>query len=91
MPSKSLVIEKGGAYIYVVRPDSVVEKRFIETGPEVGNTTIVERGLAKGEKIVVEGYHKLSHGIKVNPVPVPESKEEEEDDDNASETIISES
>lgn len=68
IPTKALVIEKNGAYVYVVRPDSVVEKRFIETGPETGNSTVVERGLARGEKIVVEGYHKLSHGIKVDPV-----------------------
>ncbi len=68
VPDKALVIEKGGTYIYVVRPDSIVEKRFIETGPEIGNSTIVERGLAKGEYIVVEGYHKLTHGMKVNPV-----------------------
>lgn len=74
VPTKSLVIEKGGAYVYVVRPDSVVEKRFIETGPEIGNNTIVERGLAKGEKIVVEGYHKLSHSMKVNPVPATKTK-----------------
>ena len=55
----------------MVRPDSVVEKRFVEIGPETGNNTIVERGLAKGEKIVVEGYHKLSHGMKVDPVAAP--------------------
>lgn len=78
VPTRSLVIEKNGAYIYVVRPDSVVEKRFVETGPEVGNNTIVERGLAKGEKIVVEGYHKLSHGMKVQPVMAAESKKEEQ-------------
>ena len=76
IPNKSMVIEKGGAYVYVVRPDSVVEKRFIELGPQAGNNTIVERGLAKGEKIVVEGYHKLSHGMKVNPVTVPGKKDE---------------
>lgn len=76
VPTKALVIEKGGAYIYVVRPDSVVEKRFIETGPEIGNSTIVERGLAKGEKIVVEGYHKLSHSMKVNPVPATDGVKE---------------
>ena len=28
----------------------------------------MERGLAKGEKIVVEGYHKLSHGMKVDAI-----------------------
>lgn len=59
-----------------MRPDSVVERRFIELGPETGNETIVERGLVKGEKIVSEGYHKLFHGIKVNPVSSAESKKE---------------
>ena len=68
VPAKALDIEKGGAYVYVVRPDSVVERRFVETGPEVDNNMIVERGLAAGEWIVTEGYHKLHHGIKVAPV-----------------------
>ncbi len=68
VPAKALDIEKGGAYVYVVRPDSVVERRFVETGPEVDNSMIVERGLAAGEWIVTEGYHKLHHGMKVAPV-----------------------
>lgn len=68
VPSKALVIEKGGAYLFVVRPDSIVEKRFVETGPELENKTVVERGLGYDERIVVEGYHKLSHGMKVRPV-----------------------
>ena len=77
VPSKALVIEKGGAYIFVVRPDSIVERRFIETGPEVGKNTIVERGLASGEKIVTEGFHKLTHGMKVNPIPVQQVEKSE--------------
>ena len=83
VPTKSLVIEKNGAYIFVVRPDSVAEKRFIETGPEVGNNTIVERGLAKGEKIVVEGFHKLTHNMKVDPVA---AVKKEENPDSADES-----
>ena len=71
IPDKAIVIDKGGAYVYVVRPDSIVEKRFVETGPQSDNKTIIERGLAEGEKIVVEGYHKLSHGMKVNPIAAP--------------------
>ena len=65
------MIEKNGAYVFVVRPDGVVEKRFVEIGPQTGNNIIVERGLAKGEKIVVEGYHKLSHGMKVDAIVAP--------------------
>ncbi len=68
VPSKALVIEKGGAYVFVVRPDSVVERRFVEIGPELQNNTVVERGLARGEQLVVEGYHKLQHGMRVLPV-----------------------
>ena len=66
-PSRALEIEKGGAYIYVVKPDSIVERRYVEIGPEIGNNTVVERGLAKGERIVVEGFHKLNQGMKVKP------------------------
>lgn len=74
-PSRALEIEKGGAYIYVVRSDSVVERRYVEIGPEIDNKTIIERGLAKGEKIVVEGFHKLNPGMKVKPVkPIDDAK-----------------
>lgn len=76
VPSKSLIIENGGAYLYVVLPNDIVEKRFVETGPEVGNNTIVERGLAAGERIVVEGLHKLSHGMKVDIQPIISSQNE---------------
>ena len=77
VPSKAIEIEKGGAYIYVVRPDSIVEERFVETGSEWGNNIVVERGLVRGEDIVVEGYHKLQHGMKVEPV-APRRDEEAE-------------
>ncbi len=70
VPVKSLVIEKGGAYVYVVRPNNKVEKRFIELGPEIGNNVVVERGLATGERVVIEGYHKLSPGMEVRVVEV---------------------
>ncbi len=75
VPTKAIVIESGGAFIYVVRPDSVVEKRFVELGPELKNTTVVERGIVETEQIVVEGYHKLTHGMKVDPIVVDDSKE----------------
>lgn len=68
VPKKSVIIEKGGAYIYVMRRDSTVERRFIELGPEFQNQVVVERGLAANEKVVTEGIHKLSPGIKVRPV-----------------------
>ena len=80
VPSKALVIEKGGAYLFVVRPDSIVEKRFVETGPELGNSIVIERGLVRGEDIVTEGYHKVSHGMKVQPARETVRKETEKEE-----------
>lgn len=77
VPTKAVIIEKGGAYIYVVRRDSTAEKRFIEIGPEVNNTTVVERGLGPDELVVVEGYHKLTPGALVDPIMATTKKEEE--------------
>ena len=80
VPHKAVTIEKGGAYIYVMRRDSTAEKRFIELGPEFGNKLVVERGLGAGEEVVVEGYHKLTPGMKVRatlPQPSAEKKETE--------------
>lgn len=68
VPVKALEIEKGATYIYIVKPDSIVERRYVETGPEFDNSIIIERGLESGENIVVEGFHKLKHGMKVVPV-----------------------
>ncbi len=65
VPKKALVIEKGGAFVFVVRNDNIVEKRFVEIGPEIENNVIVERGLGSNEMIIVEGFHKLSHGMQV--------------------------
>ncbi|HIS34674.1 MAG TPA: efflux RND transporter periplasmic adaptor subunit [Candidatus Avirikenella pullistercoris] len=74
VPKKAILIEKGGAFIFVVRPDSVVEKRYVETGPEQDNRIVITRGLSSNEKVVVEGYQKLTHGQKA----IPRTPEEQE-------------
>lgn len=74
VPRKALVIEKGGAFVYVVRKDSIAEKRFVQTGPEVKDNVVIERGLSPNERVVVEGYHKLQPGIKVIGVNANDKK-----------------
>lgn len=74
VPRKAISIEKGGAFIYVILPDSIVEKRYIETGPEQDNKIVVTRGLTVNENIVVEGYQKLTRGQRV----IPRTREEQQ-------------
>lgn len=66
VPARAMMIEKGGAYVFVARRDSVAEKRLVEPGPQIdGSTIVIERGLNPNEKIVVEGIHKLKHGTRI--------------------------
>ena len=74
VPRKSLSIEKGGAFIYVIRRDDVAEKRFVQIGPEIGNNVVIERGLGENERVVTEGYHKLVPGTKVHAISADDEK-----------------
>ena len=69
-----------------MRRDSVAERRFIEIGPEFKNDVVVERGLAPGEMIVTEGYHKLTPGVKVQVAHESMSQEENKSDNDSSTT-----
>ncbi len=67
VPRKALIIEKGGSFIYVMRQDSIAEKRFVETGPEIDNSIVIERGLGFDEQVIVDGQQKLNPGMLVKP------------------------
>ncbi|MDE6267126.1 MAG: efflux RND transporter periplasmic adaptor subunit [Muribaculaceae bacterium] len=82
VPQRAVSREKGGAHIFIMHPDSVVEKRFVELGPERGNDVVVERGLAPDEIVVVEGFHKLTPGMKVIPVTVNDESSDLTADNN---------
>ena len=68
IPRKAIAIEGGGAFIYVLRRDDVAEKRFVQIGPEIENSVVIERGLGENERVVIEGYHKLEPNVKVQPI-----------------------
>lgn len=74
VPRKALSIEKGGAFIYIMRKDGVAEKRFVQIGAELGNKVVVERGLGENELVVVEGYHKLTPGMKAHAIEADDEK-----------------
>lgn len=68
IPRKALIVEKGGNFVYVMRSDSIAEKRFIESGSEFENSVVINRGLRSNEMVITEGQNKLLPGTKVVPV-----------------------
>jgi multidrug efflux system membrane fusion protein len=61
------VVQRGdrGAYVYVIKKDDTVEARLIEIGAEDHGQTLVTKGLATGEWVVLDGQLRLQPGAKV--------------------------
>ena len=60
---------KGEPIALVVDGESKVQQRGLTTGRAIGDQWLVTAGLARGERIVVEGSQKARPGAKVHAVP----------------------
>jgi len=64
---------KGNAVALVVNAQNKVEQRTVETGDTYGDKWLVVKGLASGDKLIVEGSDKVSAGATVKAVQVQEA------------------
>jgi multidrug efflux system membrane fusion protein len=60
-------IQRGpqGLFTWVVTPEGNAEMRAVKAGPASGDVTIVESGLADGERVVTDGHYKLKPNAPV--------------------------
>jgi membrane fusion protein, multidrug efflux system len=63
----SAVIQRGpdGLFVWMINAHGLAEPRPIEVGPAYGKLTIVNSGLAGGERIVTDGQYKLQRDAPV--------------------------
>jgi hypothetical protein len=65
VPAAAVQIGQNGQYVFVVKPDKVVEMRPIELARTVVEEAVVRNGLAPGENVVVDGHIRLFPGARV--------------------------
>jgi multidrug efflux system membrane fusion protein len=65
VPSAAIQRGPDGIFTWVVTPADSVEVRAIASGPTTGDQTIVARGLAEAERVVVDGQYKLQPNSRV--------------------------
>lgn len=65
IPAKCVVTVYDGVIAWVVDADSVVTRRHITVTDFVRNGVLVTDGLQDGDRVVIDGYHKLYPGAKV--------------------------
>jgi RND family efflux transporter MFP subunit len=52
-------------YVWLAEGD-VARRRFVKTGNLTDNGIIVTEGLSTGDKLIIEGFQKVSDGMKIN-------------------------
>lgn len=71
VPSIIIKNDRKGKYIFIAKEKDrsfFAEKRYIETGVNTNNNTVIETGVEEGEKIITEGYNLVNSGTKVQIV-----------------------
>ena len=69
------VIQRGpnGSFAFVVGEDSTVSVRPVEVAQIDGGRALIDKGLATGETVIVDGQYKLQDGSKVNVSPAADT------------------
>jgi membrane fusion protein (multidrug efflux system) len=79
VPTDAVFVEGGQAFVYVIKPDSVVSRTVVSLGTRLSDVVEVLEGLHEGQQVVKAGHQKLYEGAKVMPVGgEPESTESAE-------------
>jgi membrane fusion protein (multidrug efflux system) len=80
--------EDGRAEVWLIREDQTVMRQPVEVGPVVGGDWLIRSGLKAGERVVVDGFQKVTVGMKVKPLdqtPPHAEPAQQTDADEASE------
>jgi membrane fusion protein, multidrug efflux system len=74
VPQAALQVDQAGPYVLVVGEGEQVEARRVTLGETEGARAVVEKGLAEGERVIVEGIQKVRPGMTVatSEAPAPE-------------------
>ncbi|MFP5213740.1 MAG: efflux RND transporter periplasmic adaptor subunit [Acidobacteriota bacterium] len=65
IPSQAVQTGQQGQYIYVVRPDSTVEYRTVAVSRNFDADAVIEKGIAPGETVVIDGQLRLAPDLPV--------------------------
>ena len=65
VPSQAVQTGQQGQYVYVIKDDMTAEFRVVTPDRMYGDWTVIDRGIAAGEKVVTDGQLRITPGVKV--------------------------
>jgi multidrug efflux system membrane fusion protein len=69
VPSTAIQRGPDGMYVYIVKPDSTVAIQPVSVGQMTSGTSVIDKGLNSGTKIVVAGQYRLQPGSHIQEAP----------------------
>jgi multidrug efflux system membrane fusion protein len=73
VPSEAVQMGRLGQVVFVVKPDNSVDMRPVTLGTSIGKKTVIEKGVAPGETVVIDGQMALFPGVTVRVVEAPKA------------------
>lgn len=64
---------QGKNFVFLVNKDNQVNRVPVILGRGIGNMFVINGGLKKGDRIMLEGFQKFQEGMKIQPVNVPDT------------------
>ncbi|SCX44657.1 efflux RND transporter periplasmic adaptor subunit [Nitrosospira sp. Nsp1] len=89
IPQRAVQQMPTGSFVYVIGEGDKAELRPVQASLWYENEWLIDNGLQPGERVVVEGFHRVRPGAQVTAVPfqggkTPNSRPEEKTTQNAS-------
>jgi len=69
IPQRAVQQNQSLQTVYTLGNGDLVESRAVTTGPRVGDSWLIEKGLKPGDRVIVEGLLTARPGAVVHPVP----------------------
>jgi RND family efflux transporter MFP subunit len=76
LPEKALGSSQGQKYVYVLDDKNMPARRTVEVGALQGDMRVITRGVARGERVVLEGLQQVRVGeaVTIQPASKPAEK-----------------
>ncbi|MGN0853185.1 MAG: efflux RND transporter periplasmic adaptor subunit [Kiritimatiellia bacterium] len=68
VPPSAVLQDMQGSYVWVVKDDRSVERRYVVRDNTLGDTQFIAKGLKEGERVVADGVHKVVKTSRIRPV-----------------------
>jgi multidrug efflux system membrane fusion protein len=73
VPTRAVLTGQQGYYVFVIGADRVAKVRPVSVGRVVGELTTIDKGLAAGEQVVVDGQSRLTPNAQVDVKAAPKA------------------